>query len=316
MGASWKNVTAAALVAVVAFAMTAAGAAAAGAPEKTDLTFGIIPTMDYIPIKLAIDRGFFKEEGLTVTMRVTPPGNTVPALIGGALDASGVNWISTIVAVNRKIPIKVIAEADAGKPGYVVILVKNDSPARDLHGLVGKKLGAPSAPPGICDVMIADALHKPDAGTGIAFTSIPVPQMMPTLAQGDIDAICLPEPLLTPVLQKKEARVIYDPYSGDHDGLPIVSYAVSTAFAAKNPNTVAALERAIAKGEKLCIDDEAAVRAALPSFVHITPEEAAHVVLPRYIAQPRPKQIERLAKLLGELQVLDKPVKVPTVGGR
>lgn len=318
MGASWKRTAAAAaLTAAAAFVATGpARAAGPGAPEKTEISFGIIPTMDYIPVKLAIDRGYFKAEGLNVTMRVTPPGNTVPALIGGALDVSGVNWISTFVAFNRNIPIKVIAEADAGRPGYVVILVRNDSPIRDLHGLVGKKLGSPSAPPGTCDVMIADALQKTDAGTGIGFTSLPVPQMMPTLAKGDIDAVCLPEPLLAPVLQRKEARVIYDPYSGDHDGLPIVSYVVSAAFAEKNPNTVAAVKRAIAKGEKLCLEDEAAVRAALPSFVHITAEEAAHVTLPRYVAEPRPAQIERLAKLLGDLQVLDKPVKVPTVGSR
>lgn len=317
MLANWRITVAVVVMAAATFAaLVPARAAEGGAPEKTNLTFGIIPTMDYVPIKLAIDRGYFKAEGLTVTMRVTPPGNVIPALVGGAIDVSGVNWIATIVAFNRQILIKVIAEADTGRPGYVVIVVKNDSPIRDLNGLVGKKLGSPSAPPATCDVMIADALHKSDAGTGVEFTSLPVPQMMPTLTQGAIDAICLPEPFLTPVLQKKDGREVYDPYSGDHVGLPIVSYVVSAAFAEQNPNTVAALRRAIAKAEKLCVDDEQAVRAALPSFVNISAEEAANVTLPRYLAQSNPEQIERLAKLLGELQVLDKPVKVPMVGGR
>src|SRR5690242_9934250 len=98
-------VTGAALAAAAIIATGPARAADAGAPEKTHLTFGIIPTMDYIPVQLAIERGYFKAEGLTVTTRVTPPGNTVPALIGGAIDVSGVNWISTIVAYNRNIPI-------------------------------------------------------------------------------------------------------------------------------------------------------------------------------------------------------------------
>jgi len=304
------------LASVSAIAAAPSGAAEKGRPEKTDLVFGIIPTMDYIPVELAIKRGFFKEEGLTVTTRVTPPGSTVPALIGGAIDVSGVNWIATIVAYNRNIPIQVIAEADAGSPGYVTILVKNDSPVRNLNDLVGKKVGAPSAPPGVCDVMVADTMGKPDASTGIAFTSIPVPQMMATLASGGVDAICLPEPLLTPVLQKKEARVVYDPFGGEHEGLPIVSYTVSAEFAKKNPNTVAALQRAIAKAQQLCIDDPNAVREVLPAFVHITPEQAKTVTLPKYVAKADPTRIRRLAEMLGKVGVLEKPVKVPPVGGQ
>src|ERR671915_212006 len=65
-------------------------ASGTGAPETTQITFGIIPTPDYAPVRIAIDKGFFREEGLDVKTQDMGPGGAVPGVVGGSLDVAGI----------------------------------------------------------------------------------------------------------------------------------------------------------------------------------------------------------------------------------
>ena len=44
----------------------------AGAPEKTDLKFGFIKLTDMAPLAIALEKGFFADEGLNVTLEAMP----------------------------------------------------------------------------------------------------------------------------------------------------------------------------------------------------------------------------------------------------
>jgi NitT/TauT family transport system substrate-binding protein len=308
----------------VLFALTLAGiiSGAAGSaaervkPEKTTIVFGIIPTPDYVPVEMAIQRGFFKDEGLDVTARVVAPGAAIPGLLGGTIDVSGLNWITTLVAYNRGIPIRVMAESDRGVAHYAEIFVKTDSPIKTLRDLLGKKIASPSPPPGNCDVPVRIALREIKANDAdVSYTDLPIPQMPPTLAQGGVDAICLPEPLLSSVKATGAIRSVFDVFGGPRVGTPVANFSTSVEFAEKNPNTIAALKRAIARAERQCVDHPDQVRAILPSFNKITPEQARVVTLPTYVTRPDQAQIARLAKALSDTGFLTGTVKIPNVGG-
>jgi NitT/TauT family transport system substrate-binding protein len=283
-----------------------------GKPEKADITFGVLPTADYVAVYLANQEGYFKEEGLTVTPRAVQGGSAqVPGLVGGDLDISGVNWVGFLAAVNQGVPLRVVAEADRGTPGYTEIVSKKGSSIREPADLLGKKVAVP-ATPGSCDLPLRGAMENAKLDSAkVQFVELPIPEMAPALQRGGIDAACLPEPLLGATKAKGQAQTVADVFSGPFDNFPIVGYSVTAQFAQKNPNTIGALRRALDKASKLAAEDEAAVRKILPSYTPLTPEQAARITLPAYPARSEASQLTRVGDLMQQFGVVQKKVDVP-----
>jgi NitT/TauT family transport system substrate-binding protein len=281
-----------------------------GAPEQKQVTFGILPTPDYAPVKIAIDEGFFKEEGLDVTAQIMSPGGAVPGVVGGSLDVAGVNWISFLLAVNRGIDLQVVAEADRGVPGYAELMVKKDSEARDLEGLVGQKVGVVSTP-GNCDVIPLDKLKKDGVDGKPQFVNLAIPDMPATVQRDGVGSACMPEPTLTAAEESGDFRSVFDLFSGEYEGFPIVGYSTSAKFADANPNTIGAVRRGLEKATAMIDENPDAVRRVLPTYTKITPEQAETITLPTYPQQFDAERLRGLADLMERIGLVQGQVDVP-----
>jgi NitT/TauT family transport system substrate-binding protein len=60
----------------------------ASAADKIRFSY-VVPTIDYTPLLVAIDRGYFAEEGIEIDLVQAQGGIATPALISGDLDFSG-----------------------------------------------------------------------------------------------------------------------------------------------------------------------------------------------------------------------------------
>ncbi|MGY1812301.1 ABC transporter substrate-binding protein [Blastococcus sp. SYSU D00820] len=274
-----------------------AAAEATGEPEVADITFGILPTPDYAPVQIAITEGFFEDEGLNVTTVVSNPGTVVPSLLSGDLDIAGVNWLGFVQAVSQDVPLLAVAESDLGSPGYAEIMVAADSPYQTLADLDGKTIGV-VATPGNCDLIPLGHLAGEDSDAQPNFVNLPIPEMAGQISRGGVDAACVPEPTLSAMKASGEFRSVQDVFSGDYEGFPIVGFSMSRAFAEQNPNTVAALSRALENATSLAAENPDAVRAALKEFTEIPPEAIDAMVLPTYAEETDPGRIEQAVELL------------------
>src|ERR671931_191186 len=85
-------------VAALALSITACGSdsekpSSSSGLEKTTLTVGMLPIQDAAQLKVAIDKGYFQAEGLTVKMQVLGGGaEAVPKLQSGNLDLAIGAW--------------------------------------------------------------------------------------------------------------------------------------------------------------------------------------------------------------------------------
>ena len=230
--------------------ITTPALAQAGKVEKPDITFGVFPITNYGVVYLSIQQGFFKEEGLNVTPRVMG-ANPIAGIVGGDFDTGGVTWTAFLLATNRGIPLVPLSEADRGSKGQALFMVKDDSPIKTMEDLVGKKIGVVTVG-GACDLILNDVLRAKGLNyKSIGYTVMGVPDMAPTVMRGGVDAACIPEPLLSVVQGQGGLRSVFDLFSGDYDRFPLVGFPVTQKFAETNPNTVAALQRAFAKGLNL-----------------------------------------------------------------
>lgn len=272
--------------------------------EVTDIALGILPTPGYAPMQIALDQGFFDEEGFTsVDIQISNSQTILPNLLNQTFHATGYNTIMFVQSIHEDLPIKVISELERGGPGYAGILVAADSPYQSLADLDGKKFAAVNTP-GNCDLIPIAKLLAEGSDAEPEFVQLAIPEMAGQLQRGGIDAACVPEPARTAMLASGDFREIDDLFSGAYDGFPIAVYAVSAAFAESNPNTIAAIQRAIDKARAFAAENPEAVRDAMTRYTQLPPEAIEAMVLPTFMVENDFDALQQVVDLLRSTNVL------------
>ena len=250
-----------------------------GKVEKPNITFGVFPITNYGVVYLSLQQGFFQAEGLNVTPRVMG-ANPIAGIVGGDFDTGGVTWTAFLLATNRGIPLRPLSEADRGIEGTGAVHGQERFADQDAPKISSARRSrwSPSAEPAISSSTMS-CTRRVSTTNRSATPCMGVPDMAPTVLRGGVDAACIPEPLLSVVQAQGGLRSVFDLFSGEYDRFPLVGFPVTQKFAESNPNTVAALQRALAKGL---------------AFAHNNPGQAArhlsdlHHAAARARAQDRP----------------------------
>ena len=280
--------------------------------EKPNITFGVFPITNYGVVYLSIQQGFFQQEGLNVTPRVMG-ANPIAGIVGGDFDTGGVTWTAFLLATNRGVALRPLSEADRGSQGQALIMVKDDSPIKTAEELVGKKIAVITLA-GACDLILNDVLRKKGIDyKSINYTVMGIPDMAPTVLRGGVDAACIPEPLLSVVKAQGGLRSVFDLFEGEYDRFPLVGFPVTQKFAETNPNTVAALERALAKGLAFANKNPDKLREIYPTFTTLKPDLAAKIILSHTPEKSDFSELKKIGDLMDRLQVLPAKTKLPDV---
>jgi len=308
--ASRVVIAASALIAFCAGASSTPAAAQAGKIEKPDITFGVFPITNYGVVYLSLQQGFFEAEGLKVTPRVMG-ANPIAGIVGGDFDTGGVTWTAFLLATNRGVPLIPLSEADRGAKGQALFMVKDDSPIKTAEDLIGKKIAVITVG-GACDLILNDVLRAKGLDyKSIGYTVMGVPDMAPTVLRGGVDAACIPEPLLSVVQAQGGLRSVYDLFSGDYDRFALVGFPVTKKFAETNPNTVAALRRALEKGLAYAHNNPDKLRDIYPTFTTLKPELARKIVLSYTPEKSDFTTLKPIADMMDRLQMLPAKTKLP-----
>lgn len=276
-------------------------------PETTELRIGVLPIIDVAPIYLAIERGFFADEGLTVTPEIVQGGAAaIPALAAGDLDVAYGNWVSFLLANQEGIELRAIAAGVASAPGFTELLALPD---RGLEGnpsaLAGSRV-AVNTLNNIGELAVRSALraagHDPD---DVQLVEIPFPDMAAALDRGDVDAIWASEPVPTIVKTSLDAVVVVDSYVGEMEAFPVAGYQVDASWAEDHPNTIAAFRRALDRATDLIASDPTLVSELVPSYTSLAPDLAGRLALPRFESRIAADALERVAEYLVEFEMLD-----------
>lgn len=140
------------------------------------------------PFFLAIDKGYFNDEGLDVSIDVAPGGSSdvFERLTAGRADMA-VSDLNSLIKLRDSTgtPIKAVFTV-FDKPPYAIIARKSHGVAvpRDLQG---KKLGVSTADPAFAQWPVFVHVAGIDAGK-VAIEEIGLPVCQPMLAAGEIDA--------------------------------------------------------------------------------------------------------------------------------
>jgi NitT/TauT family transport system substrate-binding protein len=245
--------------------MQAAGAAAIGLSTLLSAGAGIAQadtaikfTLDWkfegpaAGFLLALDNGYFKAEGLDVTID-TGNGSVeaIPRVATGAYQM-GFGDINSLAKFLDEDPAQKVSAVFMvyEKPTFSVVGRKSLGVTSDPKSLEGKKLGAPPPDGAFAQWPIFKQVAKID-DSAITIESIGFPVREPMLAKGDVDAVF--GFAFSVILNLKAQGVADDDIATilmADNGLNLYgnTVLVNTDFAKENPEAVKGFLRAIAKG--------------------------------------------------------------------
>ena len=187
-------------------AVTAAVAfgAPAIAQSRPKLQIGYWPIAGGLAFFAAVERGFFKDAGLDVeAIRFAGPNQVVEALLAGRIDGSANGTASTALALgDAQAPglLKFFA-TNFANASFVLdhIVVPTTSTLKSVKEIAGKRFGCG---PGINNVTLAKAVLERAGVPDPKVTELPLGQLLPSLASGQLDAAYVLEP--TAVIGRKQ----------------------------------------------------------------------------------------------------------------
>ena len=251
------------------FALHSAAAAAAlslpslgrsQALEKTKVTLAVggKNLLYYLPLTIAEQRGYFKAEGLDVTIVDFAGGaRALQAVVGGSADVVSGAFEHTVNMQHKGQPMR--AFVLQGRAPQIVLGVnpKTMPDFRTVADLRGKKIGV-TAPGSSTNVMVNFILAK--AGlkpTDVSIIGVGASQgAVAAMRTGQIDAISNLDPVIS-LLQRSgdlkivsDTRIVAESEKVFGGPMPAGCLYAPQPFIDKNPNTTQALANAIVRANK------------------------------------------------------------------
>jgi NitT/TauT family transport system substrate-binding protein len=287
--------------------------AADGVPEKKSILITSVPTVDTATAVIATQKGYFRDAGLEVAVRYNQSGAVaINAVLAGEADFAIANIVSAILARSEGLPLVIVSQGGSSVENWSGVFVKGDSPIKTPKDLENKTV-ATSGLTNIGPVTIDLWLKRKGIDySKINWVELPFPNMLPALQQGSVDAIWLTEPFAG-IARAAGARSVFDNFSGPTSNFPVATYVARGDFAAKNPNTIAAFNKALALAARDANADRSIVEQVLPIYTPLKPELARKLILPTYLSGLNRSAIERAVDAMKEVGVLKSAINVDEV---
>jgi sulfonate transport system substrate-binding protein len=247
-----------ALVAV-ALALTAPGQAQA-ALEKTQvhIAVGGKAAFYYLPLTIAEQLGYFKAEGLDVTISDFAGGSTaLRAVVGGSADVVSGAYEHTISLQGKKQFFQAFVLQGRLPQISMGVATARAATYKSPKDLKGMKIGV-SAPGSSTNNLVNQMLGK----EGLKPTDVSIVGVgtgagaIAAIKSGQIDAISNTDPVMTKLEQDGAVKIIADTRTFKGTSavwgapLPAGCLYAPIEFVKKNPNTVQALTNAIVRADK------------------------------------------------------------------
>lgn len=299
----------------LAVATIAAGLGFSAAFAQTPVTFQLNWTAGgpNAGFAAAVGEGYYKAAGLDVTIvQGNGSGNTAQLVASGRSQLAYADAVAVAQLVAKGAPMKIVSTVYQSNPNAVNALKKTG--IKSIADLKGKKIGVPaggSQGPMLPLLLQANGLKETD----MTLMNMPVAAMVPSLLQGQVDAILGSTDAYQIQLEMQGAELDNYPFA-DH-GVPTVATSIfaSSDFLKQNPEVVKKFIAASLKGWSFALDNPAKsiehvkkifpdvnVKLATAELAAITPLFCSGGA--KYIGKAEDAHWVRTQKLLSEVKLL------------
>jgi NitT/TauT family transport system substrate-binding protein len=268
---------------------------------QEEVKIGYLTLVMSLPTFVALEKGYFQEQGLKVVNTPFESGTlVVDALVAGRIDVNAGSAIIGHWLVEQNLPgtfkFFVIYGPLGLKDYSFVLMVAKDSPMKEMKDLKGKRV---ATFPGITSLSLAKALLRPhfDPDKEVTLIEIPPGNIVQALAAGQIDAYFTPEPFGMMAEAKGVGRhLVKHPLSllNLQNGYPGAVFAFNSKFLKEKPTLAKKVKAAIYKGIDFIQTNEREARKFLPKYTNLPEPFAMKILWEPWI------KVEQYNKLSGQ----------------
>ena len=261
---------------VLIAASCAAGLWSSTATAQTAVTFQLNWTAGgaNAGFAAALGEGFYEAAGLDVTLvQGNGSGNAAQLVASGRAQLAYADAVAVSQMIAKSAPMKVVSTIYQSNPNEVSALTK--SGIKSIGDLKGKKVGVPS---GSSQTTMLPLLLKANGlrESDMTMMNMPVAAMVPSLLQGQVDAILGSMDAYQIQLEQQGATL--DNYRFADYGVPTVSTSIfaSDSFIKDNPDVLKRFIAASLKGWSFALDNpEKTVKDLKTAFPDVNEKLAA-----------------------------------------
>jgi NitT/TauT family transport system substrate-binding protein len=226
--------------------------------RKITLSVGGKAAFYYLPLTISEQLGYFKAEGLDVTISDFSGGEqALQAVVGGSADVCSGAFEHTINLQSKSLMFQAFVLQGRAPQIAFGVSTKNMPNYKSVADLKGKKIGVSA--PGSSTNMLANLVLSRGGlkASDVSFVGVGTAAgALTALRSGQIDAISNTDPIMTMLEQKGDVKIISDTrtlkgtaevFGGP---MPAACLYAPMDFIRKNPTTCQALAYAIVRGLK------------------------------------------------------------------
>lgn len=278
---------------------------------------GYMKIVDCSPMFVAMEKGFFKAEGIELeTVPMAGGAVIVQGVTSGDLQFGWTNVISLYQAYVEGFDFKLIAGGATNVRGSNethAIVVGKDSPIKSAKDLEGKTV-AVNTLNNIVHLMAMAWVDKNGGNsTKIKFVEIPFPAMEAALVAGKVDAISVQEPFAAVAARKPETRVLSNPWGDVLPKFLIASWFASEKWIQKNKATGQAFVRALNRGIDAAQADKEGARSAMIKWAGLNPDMVGKIGIPLFEKAVSEKDVQVTIDLTYKYKMISRPLKAREV---
>lgn len=266
---------------------------ALSAQAQTKMTIGHTGVAEYLAAFIAQEEGFFKKNGLEVTLQQVAGGALVPGLQGGSLQMATLPPTNMLLANDGGLDLVAVAGTSVFDKSdqNVGLLAAPNSGITSAKDLVGKKVGVPSIG-GFLYVMARKwVIDKGVDAKQVSFVEVNFPQTADLLKSGTIHAGVSADPFM----KRAVASGSGTPLAYFAADLPPqttgVFYGTTRQWAQANAVALKGFRASIAEAVEFTEKNPQAARAHLGKYIKLPPEVLASIPTPRLFAAVTEPQI-------------------------
>jgi NitT/TauT family transport system substrate-binding protein len=282
-----------------------------GGLERSKIKVSVMATIDVAPFRLAVQNGYFKDEGLEVEAVDSASGDaSIKRMLSGEVDIAYSSYTPFFIAKSKgNADIKFVTDASSAGPQSTEVVAMPNSTVKSVHDLAGKKI-AITATNTICDTLIKSVMRDNGVDfTGVKWVPMGFPQIGPAIKRGDVDAGFLTEPFITQSAKNDGTVKIIDTASGATKDFPTAGYGALGKFTSANPKTVAAFQRAMQKATTASAD-RSKIEPLMVKFSKVDEGTASLTNLLTFQSTLDARRIQRVPDLLQQFGSIPEKIDV------
>jgi NitT/TauT family transport system substrate-binding protein len=290
---------------------------AAHAQSLTKVRINKIPIAPYVPTEVALSRGWFKEEGLDVSIDTIAAGAvSIQAMAGGKLDVIYTSLDIGLRSYSRGFDVVILSNmniaAQKGKDA-AALLVRKDGGIKSLKELEGRRIAVNNLQ-NVNWAYAREAIQRAGGNPAkVQFLEVNFPQMVDALLGNQVDAAFTTEPFTTIGAGTGKLEPMSYIFTEVQPGLNIAGWVASGKWARENPKAAQAFRRVIQRAIDLLENNPEEKTKAILQFTKLSPDLLQKITLDKWTTKLDPADLQKQLEVYRRQGLVDQTYDVKKI---